>query len=127
MRLLKFGYGGAVLAGAFLALSCRLFLLTGEVNKLRAEIFEFQQFIESQQAQIVARRQQLQGQQEKLTKGSTIGDTVGPAVLKDIVALAEKPANGRLRELLQKHGVQVNPVPPAPPQAGSQPARKGGN
>ena len=52
--------------------------------------FAFQQFVEGQQAQIGAKRQQLQAQQEKLTKGSAIGDTVGPAVLKDIVALALK-------------------------------------
>ncbi len=124
MKFVKFGYVGAVFAGAFLALSCRCYLLMGETSKMRAEAYDFQQFVETQQAQIAAKRQQLQGQQERLTKGSAIGETVGPAVLKDIVALAEKPVNGKLRELLQKHGVQV--------QAGgadsvSPGARKGGN
>jgi hypothetical protein len=95
---------------------------------MRSEAYEFQQFVEGQQAQIAAKRQQLQVQQEKLTKGSAIGETVGPAVLKDIVALAEKPANTRLRELLQKHGVQVAAAAPnAAPQAVQQPPRKGGN
>ena len=91
---------------------------------MRAEAYDFQQFVETQQAQIAAKRQQLQGQQERLTKGSAIGETVGPAVLKDIVALAEKPVNGRLRELLQKHGVRVQ-VGGA--DSGAQGARKGGN
>ncbi len=91
---------------------------------MRAEAFDFQQFVESQQAQIGARRQQLQGQQDRLSKGSAIGETVGPAVLKDIVSLAQKPTNGRLRELLEKHGVQV---PAGAPAEGGQPARKGGN
>ena len=59
---------------------------------MRAEAYDFQQFVENQQSQIGVKRQQLQGQQEKLTKGSAIGETVGPAVLKDIIALAEKPA-----------------------------------
>ena len=124
----KFGYVGAVLAGGLLALSCRFFLLSAETCRMRSEAYEFQQFVEGQQAQIAAKRQQLQVQQEKLTKGSAIGETVGPAVLKDIVALAEKPANTRLRELLQKHGVQVAAATPnAAPQAGQQPPRKGGN
>lgn len=92
---------------------------------MRAEAYDFQQFVESQQSQIAAKRQQLQAQQEKLTKGSAIGETVGPAVLKDIVALAEKPGNLRLRELLQKHGVQVAAGASEHPAA--QPARKGGN
>lgn len=128
MKLLRVGYLSAVLAGGLLVLSCRCFLLVGESNKLKAEIFEFQQFVENQQSQIMAKRQQLQAQQEKLSKGSAIGETVGPAVLKDIVALAEKPANARLRELLQKHGVRVNSSPPASTeQTGRQPVRKGGN
>ncbi len=91
---------------------------------MRAEAYDFQQFVEGQQAQVVAKRQQLQSQQDKLTKGSAIGETVGPAVLKDIVALAEKPGNLRLRELLQKYGVQVGAGVSEP---GVQPAKKGGN
>jgi len=129
MMPLKFGYIGAVFAGALLALSCRFFLLSAETGRMRSEAYEFQQFVESQQSQIGAKRQQLQAQQEKLTKGSAIGETVGPAVLKDIVALAEKPVNTRLRELLQKHGVQVaaGAAPPAVAPAAPQPARKGGH
>jgi hypothetical protein len=132
MRMLKFGYVGAVFAGALLALSCRYFLLVGETSKMRSEAYDFQQFIDNQQSQIVAKRQQLQVQQEKLNKGSAIGDTVGPAVLKDIVALAEKPGSTRLRELLQKHGVQVTsgaaePASQPATQPAGQPVKKGGN
>ena len=125
---IKFGYVGAVLAGGLLALSCRFFLLSAETGRMRSEAYEFQQFVEGQQSQIAAKRQQLQAQQEKLTKGSAIGETVGPAVLKDIVALAEKPVNTRLRELLQKHGVHVAAsAPPPAPQPVQQAPRKGGN
>jgi hypothetical protein len=123
MKSVKFGFVGAVVAGGFLALSCRCYLLLGETSKMRAEAYDFQQFVETQQAQIAAKRQQLQGQQDRLSKGSAIGDTVGPAVLKDIVALAEKPVNGRLRELLQKHGVQVQA---GGADSGAQGAKKGG-
>lgn len=96
---------------------------------MRAEAYDFQQFVETQQSQIAVKRQQLQAQQEKLTKGSAIGETVGPAVLKDIVALAGKPGNVGLRELLQKHGVQVPAAAgaDAPTTPATQPARKGGN
>ncbi len=95
---------------------------------MRAEAYDFQQFVEAQQSQILTKRQQLQVQQDRLVKGSAIGDTVGPAVLKDIVALAEKPGNTRLRELLQKHGVQVSAggLESSAPSTG-QSSRRGGN
>ena len=121
MKFFKFSYIGAVLAGALLALSFRYYGLSEETARLRTEAYEFQRFAENQQIQIAGKRQQLQAQQEKLSKGNAIGETVGPAVLKDIVAFAEKPANTRLRELLQKHGVQVKVAAP------ETPAKKGGN
>lgn len=124
MKSVKFGYIAALCAGALLALSFRYFVLMGEVSKMRAEAYDFQQFVETQQSQIGTKRQQLQGQQGKLTKGSAIGETVGPAVVKDIVALAEKTGNTRLRELLQKHGVRVSG---SAPEVVPQPAKKGGN
>jgi hypothetical protein len=128
MKSLRFGYVGAVLAGVLLVLSSRCYLLTSENNRMRAEAYDFQQFVEGQQTQVLAKRQQLQVQQDRLPKGAAIGDTVGPAVLKDIVALAEKPGNLRLRELLQKHGVKVSAggLESSAPVTG-QPAKRGGN
>jgi hypothetical protein len=127
MKQLRFGYISAVLSGALFALGCRYYLLASETTRLRGEAYEFQQFVEGQQSQIAAKRQQLQAQQEKLTKGSAIGETVGPAVLKDIVGLAEKPSNVRLRELLQKHGVQVQAQAGGAEAPPAGPAKKGGN
>lgn len=128
MKSLRFGYIGAVLAGALFALSSRCYLLSAGNNRMRAEAFDFQQFVDGQQSQILAKRQQLQVQQDRLVKGSAIGDTVGPAVLKDIVALAEKPVNARLRDLLQRHGVQVSAglLESSAPSSG-QASKKGGN
>ena len=125
MKPFKLVYVGAGLAGTLFALSFRYYLLMAETAKMRTEAFDFQQFVENQQSQINVKRQQLQAQQEKLAKGSAIGETVGPAVLKDIVVLAEKPGNGRLKELLQKHGVTVQAGPADAPAA--QPVKKGGN
>lgn len=125
IKSIRFGYAAPVLAGALLAISCRHYLISSEILRIRAEAFDFQQFIDSQNSELDAKRQQLQGQQTKLAKGSALSESVGPAVVRDIVALAEKPANVRLRELLQKHGVPVGGQGAA--NVAPQSARKGGN
>jgi hypothetical protein len=126
MRLQKISYVGAVLAGVLLLLSCWYCLLAADVAGIKKEAIEFQRLAESLQSQVSSRRQQLQVHQQKLAKGSAIGDTVGPAVVKDLLAMAEKPSgNVRLKELLQKHGVKVQisaAEVPAP-----QPVKKGVN
>ena len=104
---MRYGYVGAVMAGALLALSCRYYAVSSELVALRASAFDFERFIDSQQTQASALRQQLQAQQEKLNKGSAIGETVGPAVLRDIASLSEKTGNSRLVDLLKRHGVQM--------------------
>ncbi len=104
---MRYGYAGAVLAGAVLALSCRYYSVSGELMALRTSGADFERFIESQQTQAAALRQQLQAQQEKLNKGSAIGGSVGPAVVRDIASLSEKTGNSRLSDLLKRHGVQV--------------------
>ncbi len=95
------------MAGAVLALSCRYYAVSSELVALRMSAADFERFIESQQTQAAALRQQLQAQQEKLNKGSAIGETVGPAVVRDIASLSEKTGNSRLVELLKRHGVQL--------------------
>jgi hypothetical protein len=95
------------MAGAVFALSCRYYAVSGELGAIRINVSEFERFIESQQTQTAALRQQLQAQQEKLNKGSAISETVGPAVVRDIASLSEKTGNSRLGDLLKRHGVQV--------------------
>ena len=124
---MNLSYIVAIIAGAVMALTARHYSVVTENSKIRVEIFGYQQALESVQARIQAKRELLQTQQEKLTKGSAIGETVGPAVLKDIVALAEKPANARLRELLQKHGVQVQAHVAGAEAPVAVPGKKGGN
>lgn len=77
--------------------------------KLRTEAGQFLQVVESLQTKLLAARQTLQSQQEKLNKGSAISDSVGPAVVADISAFAEKSNNVRLRELLQRHTAKAEP------------------
>jgi hypothetical protein len=108
------------MAGAVLALSCRYYAVSSELLALRTSAADFERFIESQQTQAASLRQQLQAQQEKLNKGSAIGETVGPAVVRDIASLSEKTGNARLSELLKKHGVQVRGASgPAASEAGA--------
>ena len=89
-----------VMSGAF------AFFVGGNA-KLRREVYEFQSFIETQQTEIVQKRQVLQAQQQAIEKGSAISGSIGPAVLKDIAELAVKNSNPRLRALLQSYGVEV--------------------
>ena len=104
---MRYGYVGSVMAGAVFALSCRYYAVSGELGAIRINVSDFERFIESQQTQTAALRQQLQAQQEKLNKGSAISETVGPAVVRDIASLSEKTGNSRLGDLLKRHGVQV--------------------
>lgn len=130
MRLdyvMKISYVSLGLAGVVLAMSGRYYFVSIENAKLRTEAYEFQQVVESLQPQLVAKRQQLQSQQEKLNKGSAISQNVGPAVLADIRLTAEKNNNGKLRDLLQKHGVQEIGAVKAAPSPEHAPVKKGGN
>ena len=137
---MRYGYAGAVMAGAVLALSCRYYSVSGELVALRNSAVDFERFIESQQTQATALRQQVQAQQERLNKGSAIGDTVGPAVVRDIAGLSEKTGNSRLSDLLKRHGVQLRgsagvtapesgaPAPGSGPVGGARKSdKKGGN
>ena len=104
---MRYGYVASVMAGAVFALSCKYYVVSGELGALRTTVSDFERFIDSQQTQAAVLRQQLQAQQEKLNKGSAISETVGPAVVRDIASLSDKTGNSRLSDLLKRHGVQV--------------------
>lgn len=95
----------ANISGGFLAVFMAGALAYFDVGnaKIRTEAGQFLQVVESLQTKLLAARQTLQSQQEKLNKGSAISDSVGPAVVADISAFADKSNNPRLRELLQRH------------------------
>lgn len=94
----------AVLA---VGLVCRLYVASVNLAKSREEMTQFLRLTDKIQGQLAPKRQQLQSQQERLARGSAISQTVGPAVLSDIYAAAEKGNNARLRELLQRHQVKT--------------------
>ncbi len=102
MLNISLSYLVAVIAGAVVAMSCRYYVVSADNIRIRNWTVSHQQAVDVLQSQLLAKRQQIQSQQDKLNKGSAIVETVGPAVVADIQALAEKTSNARLRELLQK-------------------------
>jgi len=122
---MKISHISAALAVVAAALCFRYYLVTAENTKMRVEAYEFQQLTESIQPQLIAKRQQLQAQQEKLNKGSAISQSVGPAVLSDIRNSADKNNNAKLKDLLLKYGVRE--VGSASGSAGEGAAPAGGS
>jgi hypothetical protein len=53
----------------------------------------------------------MQSQQEKIDRAAAVSGKIGPAVVLDVQAAAEKSNNSRLRELLTKYGAAT--VPPS--------------
>lgn len=96
----------AIVSGAVVFFSVRQFQGASDTMAMRIRIQEKQMFIESLQPQLLAARQQLQGQQERINRGFAISEKVGPAVLSDIQLVAEQPGAERLRQLLAKHRMQ---------------------
>lgn len=110
-----------------MALTIRYYSVVTENSAVRLEIFEQQQKLESLQSQIQVKRDLIESQQEKLSKISAIGESVGPAIVSDIAAAALKGNNPRLRELLQKHGMSQALPAAGKEQAVAPAVRKGGH
>ena len=124
---MNLSYIVAIIAGAVMALTARHYSVVTENSKIRVEIFGYQHALESVQARIQAKRELLQTQQEKLTKGAAISDSVGPAIVADMAAAAIKGNNVRLRDLLLKRGMDPALAAAARDYAPAPASRKGGN
>jgi len=98
------GYAVVLVSGGTVVLGFRHFSLVQKSSLLRSEVFNYQQSIETLQPQVAARRVQMEGQQDRLMKGSAISQSVGPAVIADIALHAQKANSMKLRELLTRHG-----------------------
>ena len=103
---MNIGFAATGLAAVSLVLSGWFYLSSTESIKLRVESYNTQQKLDGLAPQLNQKRQQLQAQQEKLNTGSAIADKVGPAVVTDIMTIADKNNNSVLKELLVKHGAR---------------------
>ena len=121
---IRLSYVVAVISGAVMALSVRYYSVLTENSQTRLEVFEYQQKFDSVQSQIQAKREMIDLQQDKLSKNSSLGDSIGPAIVTDIATAAVRGNNPRLRDLLQKRGLNQALSAVGKEQA-AQPVRKG--
>ncbi len=77
---------------------------------MRVRAYKTQVGIENLMSKVQTARLQLKEQQDKWNLGPAAANKVGPAILSDLAALAEKNNNPNLKALLQKHGVRTAPA-----------------
>lgn len=75
-------------------------------------ILQQQEELQKQQQQVQTLQQTLQAQQEKISAGNYLSQQVGPAVLKDLGAVAIQNKNEKIRGLLSKYGVTIKEEAP---------------
>jgi hypothetical protein len=124
---MNLSYLVAIIGGAVMALTVQHYSVVKENSKMRLEIFGYQQALDSVQTRIQAKREILQTQQEKLAKSSSISDSVGPAIVADMAAAAVKGNNAKLRDLLQRRGMDPALAAAAKEYSQAPASRKGGN
>jgi hypothetical protein len=97
-----------VIAGIAFSFSCQYCFQAAQVAKGRGEVLRLQQGVDALRVQVESERQQLQAQQDKFDRASAVSAKIGPAVVVDVQAAAEKTNNPRLRELLKKYGAATS-------------------
>ena len=98
-----------MVAGIAFSLSCQYFYQATHVSEERGKVLRLQQGVDALRSQVEGMRQQLQSQQEKIDRAAAVSGKIGPAVVLDVQAAAEKSNNARLRELLTKYGAATLP------------------
>jgi hypothetical protein len=94
----------ALLSGAVCALSVRYYFAAEENVLRKGKFLQQQRVLESFEPRLAVKRQQLQAQQEKLSRSRGMADEVGGKVLADVAAFADRTNSSRLKDLLTKHG-----------------------
>jgi hypothetical protein len=102
------------MAGLCVLLSIWLFLANAANQTLQGELQNKQQQVQTQQQQAQAQQQQFQEQEQKISAGTQLAQQIGPAVLRDLGALALQKKNDRVKKLLAKYGVTFKENEPAP-------------
>jgi hypothetical protein len=125
MAKINLSYVVALIAGGVVAMSLRYFTDSAESIQIRKETFAQQQAADTFQVELINKREQIRLQQDGLSKGSAISDTVGPAVIADIKALAERNKNQRLRDLLERRAPKDAPEKNLETMPGIEAGKKG--
>jgi hypothetical protein len=95
-------------AGLCLALSIWLFFASTANSQLQLELRTKQEGNQTLEQALRLQRQQLEAQQEQIKAGTRLAQDLGPAVLRDLGALALRHKNEKVKELLAKYGVSVS-------------------
>ena len=109
-------------AALCLVLSIWLFFANSANQVLQGELQTRQDSLQTQQQAVQLQQEQLRSQQQTINEGTQLAQQIGPAVLRDLGALALQNKNENIRKLLAKYGVTVKePDPAAPPPAAPKP------
>lgn len=83
-------------------------------NQLTLELVQGQSRLESLRASAEKLRGSVQVQQERLANADKLANSVGPAILKDLVVLSAGNRNSAVTALLAKHGITPPKSSPTP-------------
>lgn len=72
---------------------------------------------QKQQKALQAQQQVLQEQQQEINAGNQISQQIGPSLLRDMAAVSVK--NTKMKDLLAKHGYNVQTPAPGTPAPGA--------
>ncbi len=86
-------------------------------NQLTLELVREQSRLESLRSEAETLRQSVQSRQERLAAADRLANSVGPAILRDLVALGADRRNPAIADLLAKHGIADPESRPAPSDA----------
>src|SRR5258705_12325251 len=101
-------------AALCLALSIWLFFVSSANSQLQLELRTKQEGNQTLEQALRLQRQQLEAQQEQIKAGTRLAQDLGPAVLRDLGALALRHKNEKVKALLAKYGVSVSERDAAP-------------
>ena len=99
-----------------------LFFASSATLSLQWELQQRQDEIQTKQQAIQLQQQQLQAQQQQINTGAQLAEQIGPAVLRDLASLVLQNKNQKIRELLQKYGVEAKEAPATPATPATPPA-----
>jgi len=92
-----------------LFLSVIYFMKSTGVQLLSADLQKQQQEFQNEQQVLKVQQDNFQNQQQQINETLQLAQQVGPAVLNDLGVHARDNGNEKIRKLLEKYGVAINP------------------
>jgi len=86
-------------------------------NQLTLELVREQSRLETLRGTAQTWNESAQARRERLAAADRLANSVGPAILRDLVALAADRRNPAIADLLAKHGIADPESRPAPAEA----------